>query len=42
MKKYDTLINGYNIKASSGQKIALLNKDTSEVKFFVSFAQLED
>ena len=42
MKKYDTLKSGYNIQATSGQKIALLNNTTSEIKFFVSFAQVED
>lgn len=42
MKKLDTLVNGYNIQASYGQKIILYNIETKESMTFMTFNQVED
>lgn len=42
MKKYNTLQTGYNIVASSGQKICLENIETREKFFFSSFESCEN
>lgn len=41
MKKFNTLQNGYNILASTGQKIVLENIETNTRVSFLSFAEVE-